>query len=235
MLSTEPSDPLPPAPTPTPTSARAWRLAELLLLFGAGPALLAMAPSWMVIPGIMMGAGVCLTLLLTDRGFERRQLWNSQAARAQWIPMMVRTGIGCLALLLAVALLRPEALFQLPRTRPLLWLAILVGYPLLSVYPQEIIFRTFFFHRYRELLVHSRWQVVASAAAFGYAHVVLHNVPSVLLSAVGGVLFASTYLRSRSTLLAAVEHAIYGCFVFTVGLGGLFYAGGRTLSSTLRL
>jgi membrane protease YdiL (CAAX protease family) len=76
---------------------------------------------------------------------------------------------------------------------------------------------------------------MTSALAFGYAHIVLHNWPSVLLSTIGGVLFASSYRRSQSTLLVAVEHAIYGCFVFSVGLGGLFYAGGRTLSSTFRL
>jgi uncharacterized protein len=149
-------------------------------------------------------------------------------------PMLVRTAVGCLALLLLVVLVRPQGLFQLPRTRTGLWLIIMVAYPLLSAYPQELIFRTFLFHRYRRLLP-ARALLVVSAVAFGYAHIVLHNWPSVLLSTIGGVLFASTYARSRSTLLAAIEHAICGCFVFTVGLGGLFYAGGRTLSSTFRL
>jgi membrane protease YdiL (CAAX protease family) len=85
------------------------------------------------------------------------------------------------------------------------------------------------------LALPARLLLMTSALAFGYAHIVLHNWPSVLLSTIGGVLFASSYRRSQSTLLVAVEHAIYGCFVFSVGLGGLFYAGGRTLSSTFRL
>jgi membrane protease YdiL (CAAX protease family) len=133
-----------------------------------------------------------------------------------------------------VVAVRPEALFQLPRTRTGLWLIIMIAYPLLSVYPQELIFRTFLFHRYRVLLP-PRALMLTSALAFGYAHIVLHNLPSVLLSTLGGLLFASTYRRSQSTLLVALEHALYGCFVFSVGLGGLFYAGGRTLSSTFRL
>ena len=223
-------------PAATTSLTSRWRWVELVLLFGAGPALLAQAPGVLVIPGILVGAGVCLALLLRDPAFDRRSLWNSAAAsdRQLLAPMLVRTAIGCLALLLLVFLVRPEALFQLPRTRPGLWLIILVAYPLLSVYPQELIFRTFLFHRYRALLP-PRALLAASAVAFGYAHVVLHNLPSVLLSLLGGLLFASTYQRSRSTLLVAIEHAIYGCFVFSVGLGGLFYAGGRTLSSTFRL
>jgi membrane protease YdiL (CAAX protease family) len=223
-----------PAVTTGERARSRWRAAELLLLFGAGPALLARAPAAMVIPGILSGASICLALLLRDRGFDRRLLWNATGARQAWGPMLLRTAVGCLALLLLVVVVRPEALFQLPRNRTGLWLIIMVAYPLLSVYPQELIFRTFLFHRYRDLLP-ARMLLVTSALGFGYAHIVLHNWPSVLLSTIGGVLFASTYQRSRSTLLVAAEHAIYGCFVFSVGLGGLFYAGGRTLSSTFRL
>lgn len=213
---------------------RGRHLAELLVLFGFGPALLSRAPAWMVIPGILLGAGLCLVLLLRDRGFDRRQLWDAAGARRSWRPVLIRTAVGCLALLVLVVAVRPEALFQLPRTRPQLWLLILIAYPVLSVYPQELIFRTFLFHRYRELLG-PRGLVILSAVAFGYAHIVLHNWPSVALSTLGGLLFADTFRRSRSTLLAALEHAAYGCFVFSVGRGGLFYAGGRTLSSTFRL
>jgi membrane protease YdiL (CAAX protease family) len=222
-----------PAAGETPARSR-WRWLELLALFGAGPALLARAPGAMVIPGILIGAGVCLTLLLRDRSFDRRRLWNTEGVRRSWRPMLLRTTMGCLALLLLVVAVSPEALFQLPRTRTGLWLLIMIAYPLLSVYPQELIFRTFLFHRYRDVLP-PRALLVVSALAFGYAHIVLHNLPSVLLSTLGGLLFASSYRRSNSTLLVALEHALYGCFVFSVGLGGLFYAGGRTLSSTFRL
>jgi membrane protease YdiL (CAAX protease family) len=211
------------------------RLAELVLLFGLGPLALAVAPGRLVIPGILAGAGLCLALLLRDASFDRRQLWNAGAARRQLGPVLVRTAVGCLGLLVLVWLLAPQALWSLPRQRPWLWLVIMIGYPLLSVYPQEIIFRTFLFHRYAGLLARPWLRVLASGVLFGYAHVVLHNLPSVLLSTLGGLLFATSYRRSGSTLLAAVEHALYGCFVFTVGLGTLFWAGGRSLSAVLRL
>jgi membrane protease YdiL (CAAX protease family) len=211
------------------------RWVELAVMFAIAPLALATAPSWLVIPGILAGAGICLTLLLRDASFDRRRLWDALGARRGLGHMLVRTAVGCLALLVLVLWRRPEALFAFPRERTGLWVMVMIGYPLLSVYPQEIIFRTFFFHRYAALFRRPRALVIASALAFGGAHVVLHNVPAVVLSTLGGLLFAATYQRSRSTLLCAVEHAIYGCFVFSVGLGGLFYAGGRSLSSAFRL
>ena len=47
---------------------------------------------------------------------------------------------------------------------------------------------------------------------------------SLVLSTVGGLLFGATYLRTRSVLLASVEHTLYGCAIFTVGLHEYFYA-----------
>jgi membrane protease YdiL (CAAX protease family) len=36
---------------------------------------------------------------------------------------------------------------------------------------------------------------------------------------IGGILFAYTYQKTKSTLLVSIEHAIYGCWLFTVGMG----------------
>jgi membrane protease YdiL (CAAX protease family) len=136
-------------------------------------------------------------------------------------------------LLLTLALRGPHALFLLPRTRPGLWAAICLMYPLLSVYPQEIMFRTFFFHRYGALFRSPVAAVLTNAVLFGWAHVMVHNWTAVLMTAVGGVLFATTYQRSRSTLLVAVEHALYGDFVFSVGIGGMFVNGVRLLTKVM--
>ena len=48
---------------------------------------------------------------------------------------------------------------------------------------------------------------------------------AVALCVIGGWLFADTYSRTRSLWLASAEHALYGCLVFTVGLGRYFYGG----------
>ncbi|HXB22539.1 MAG TPA: hypothetical protein VNV88_14225 [Candidatus Solibacter sp.] len=46
-------------------------------------------------------------------------------------------------------------------------------------------------------------------------------------STIGGLLFALTYQQSGSLLLACIEHAIFGNFIFTIGLGQFFYHGAR--------
>jgi len=65
--------------------------------------------------------------------------------------------------------------------------------------------------------------------AFGFAHIILGNWLAVALSCVGGLLFAFTYHTSNSLLLACVDHAIFGNFLFTIGLGRLFYHGAARL------
>ena len=101
----------------------------------------------------------------------------------------------------------------------------MVLYPALSVYPQELVFRSFLFHRYAPVFGEGPGMVAASAAAFGYVHIIFGNWFSVAASGVGGWLFASRYLRSRSLFTASVEHSLYGILIFTIGLGRYFYHG----------
>jgi membrane protease YdiL (CAAX protease family) len=155
------------------------------------------------------------------------------------LPSILAGGIRTLLVwagLFAVALLArgPQGLFFLPRARPALWLAIILLYPIFSVYPQEVMYRTFFFHRHGGLLPGPRARILVNAALFGWAHVIVHNLVAMLLTVVGGALFALTYQRSRSTLLVSAEHALYGAFVFTVGIGGMFVTGVRLLSRVMR-
>jgi len=123
---------------------------------------------------------------------------------------------------LGVAWLDPQHLFILVRERPWLWLLIIVAYPVLSVVPQELVFRSFFLHRYRDILGSDSATVACSALAFGFAHLVLHNWVAVVLTLLGGLLFARTYWKTRSLPAVAWEHALYGVSLFTVGLGHHF-------------
>ena len=66
---------------------------------------------------------------------------------------------------------------------------------------------------------------MGSALVFSYGHIVFENSLAVGLSFIGGLLFARTYVSTRSTFAAAFEHALYGCFIFTIGLGQYFYHG----------
>lgn len=212
-------------------ASRRQRWIELVLVFVAGPGLLSLGPRWMVLVAIVGGGAGALAWLLRDPTFPRHRLVDGRAARAG-LPSLLPRALLALAVIFVVALVarRPTGLFFLPRTRPGLWLAISMLYPVLSAYPQEIMYRTLFFHRYGELFRTPLAATVCNALLFGWAHILVHNLTAMLLTTGGGLLFAFTYLRARSTLLVAVEHALYGDFVFTVGIGGMFVNGIRLLS-----
>ncbi|MEM9558173.1 MAG: CPBP family intramembrane glutamic endopeptidase [Acidobacteriota bacterium] len=216
----------------TAARRRALRLTELVVVFLAVPlALYAVRHDFgqIIIPTLLVVGGTCLVLLLLDPSFDRRRLWMPARRDASWradLGRIVRLFVpSALAVALLVAFVAPELLFELPRRRPVLWLVILVAYPLVSVYPQELIFRTFFFHRYRDLFPDHAWLIAASGLSFGLAHVFFGNWLAPLLTLVGGLLFARTYARTRSTALACFEHALWGDFLFTIGLGHFFYGG----------
>lgn len=110
-------------------------------------------------------------------------------------------------------------LFIVLRTKPLLWVVILFVYSLLSVYPQELLYRTFFFQRYQSLFKNEKLFVFINAIIFSLGHLFFKNALVIVLTFLGGLLFAITFNKTKSTLLVSIEHTIYGCWLFTAGMG----------------
>lgn len=172
---------------------------------------------------------LCLMALLLSRSFSCRQLWIGNAKRADLKPILKRFVIAAVLLAAFVAYVTPDMLFNFVRQAPHVWIIVIMLYPILSVYPQGVIYRSFLFHRYRELF-RSPWQrIIASAVAFSFMHIVFGTIIAPTLTLVGGLLFAWTYERTKSQLLASFEHAMYGCLIFTVGWGWFFYHGAREM------
>jgi membrane protease YdiL (CAAX protease family) len=92
-------------------------------------------------------------------------------------------------------------------------------YSLFSVYPQELIYRTFFFRRYQTLFKTKYALIFSNALLFALAHLFFESVLVLVLTFIGGLLFAVTYLKTKSIVLVCIEHAIYGSWLFTVGMG----------------
>jgi hypothetical protein len=210
----------------TPSSIRLW--AELVVLYAVLPLAACTVRRtfgrW-VLPILLVSAGVLLLVLLRDPAFDRTRLWNAHGWRLSLMRSLKRLAVGGGALLVLVLAFQPERLFAFARERPGLFAFVLVAYPVLSVYPQELVFRTFPFHRYRNLVTGERSMIAISGLSFGLAHAFLWNWIALVLSTLGGLLFASTYARSRSTLQVSIEHSLWGDFLFTLGLGIYFYGG----------
>ena len=122
---------------------------------------------------------------------------------------------------LFVFLTNKDALFNVMTTKPKLWVLILFVYSFFSVYPQELIYRTFFFERYRELIKNKTLLIFINAIVFSLGHIFFRNTLVLVLTFFGGLLFAFTYSKTKSTLLVSIEHAIYGSWLFTVGMGDM--------------
>jgi membrane protease YdiL (CAAX protease family) len=127
-------------------------------------------------------------------------------------------GIGVLTSLY-VWFVEPAALFYVPLNNPTLFVLILGVYSVFSVWPQEVIYRTFFFERYAVLFQNKKVLVFVNAIVFSLAHLFLKNILVLILTFFGGLIFGMTYLRFKSTTMVTIEHAIYGNWLFTVGMG----------------
>ena len=126
----------------------------------------------------------------------------------------------------AVSLLLPSKFLSMPLQRPEVWQRVMIFYPLLSVIPQELAYRTFFFHRYFPLFGrHRRMLYVTNGMLFGIGHIVFANWFAVISTALIGMLFAYRYHRTESFWAVCLEHTLWGWLVFTVGLGGFFFTG----------
>jgi len=210
-------------------SRRRWLALEFLLLFFVLPAMYAVYGFSFVHPVVAMWgfSASLLVVLLRSGELDRAHLWTGphQITGRQIRLILARfMALGTL-LVLWVVVLEPDRLFGFPRMRPRLWLIVVCLYPVLSVYPQGIAYRAFVMQRYGELFGCGWKGVVASALAFSFAHITYWNPVAVFLTFAGGLLFAATYVRTRSIILSGIEHALYGNLIFTIGLGHYIYSG----------
>jgi membrane protease YdiL (CAAX protease family) len=206
---------------------------EFVLLFIAGPALFAYTRHRIpAIPALWVLMAWCLWVLLHDARFDRGHLWDAQAFW-HYAPQVL--GLFGFVLCIGIVLIRrhaPELFLGLPRSNPRIWALLMVFYPILSVYPQGIIFRAFIFDRYRDLFGPGWAIVTASAVAFTWVHIVFHNKLALILTGLGGVLFGLRYLQTGSLFISSFEHALYGCAIFTIGIGRSFYHAAMRRSAT---
>lgn len=219
------------------TPQKSVRWLEMLAIFGGGPTLLWQFPGILGGPVLfaflwVMGL-LCAVGLFYDQKFDRRKLWNAQAVLPAMGWLVGRWVIICIVLTAVFGLLSGHALAYLPIDVPtglfsifhredvpsFLPLLILIFYPWVSVYPQNVIYRAFFCQRYRPILGGGWGLILTNATAFSLGHIMFNNWIVLLLTFVGGIIFTRTYLKSRSLLLATIEHALYGLFCFYLGIG----------------
>jgi uncharacterized protein len=200
------------------------------MLFAALPLAYRFAPVRIpALPLLWAVAAYAWFQLAHDAHFDRARMWNIGTLPGRIAVILGIFTVVALLLWLGVRRFAPHLEWNFVRSNPAFWAIVMVAYPVLSVYPQGIIYRAFFFERYGTFFP-SRWaMILASAAAFAFMHLIFRNWLAVALTFAGGILFAWRYTETGSLATSSFEHALYGCWLFTVGLGQYFYHG--TISS----
>jgi hypothetical protein len=209
------------------------RPVELILLFALLPlSLLALRSSGirvLPLPVLWLASGFCLYLLWQGKVRLGQMTGPAQDDRPSrqgvLIELLISIAICSLLLLALYPLISNEQMFRFPRERPLVWVIVLVLYPLLSVVPQGIVFRRWFLARYHSFLGNGWLMILVGAVCFGFSHILFGNFVAPLVTFVGGLLFMRTFLRTGSGWLADLQHAVLGDVAFTIGYGQWLYSG----------
>ena len=176
-------------------------------------------PSVVLIPVLIF---IIFVLRKSDE-FRIRELVTLKVSKEGWIRSGIVVILSTIVLLSGVYIFDRENLFNLPRANPFIWMLLCIFYPVFSAYAQEIIFRTFLYHRYK-ILFSKTWSfVLASGITFSFAHIVYYNPISMILTLFAGLFLSFVYYKTRSVLFTAILHGLLGIMVFTVGLGQYFW------------
>ncbi len=195
------------------------RLIEMVALFVVVPVLLAM-PISIYIKLITAGLGLIYAIYYGVRDRLYKNIFTIERPSASFLFRMLGIGLGIfLGGVFAVYNYDDSLLFSVVKHKPWLWFFILIFYTLFSVVPQELVYRHFFWKRYSYLFSNKTLFLLINMMCFSLCHLFLWHSLVMVLTFVGGGLFAYTYQKEKSMLWVCAEHALYGNIIFTIGMG----------------
>lgn len=204
-----------------------YLLTEFLILCIAVPGYIIVTKSAPFLFVFLWGAVLYGYFILKTSHHETiMHIWKWKAVNwGNLKPILIRWVLASIGMLGFIYFYDPSHMLFITRERPEILPYLLTLYPLLSALPQEFIFCSFFFCRYIRFFGRGKWMVAASTLVFAYAHVLYINPIAPTLSLLGGYIFATTYLKTKSLALVTIEHGLYGNALFVTGLGWYFYSG----------
>lgn len=178
------------------------------------------------VPIVIVISAFCARLLYSKGVLQKHWHRMKKIRRTELTPLILPFLLITFSLIVVTLAFIPDKFLHLPFEQPNKWLLLLLLYPIISVIPQEIIFRTFFFHRYKKIIQKKNHRAVLGSVSFGFAHLIYGNWIAVLLSFLGSLLFSFRFIQSKSTAVVVIEHSLLGLCIFTIGLGQYFVAQG---------
>lgn len=211
------------------------RLLEFTLFYLGIPVLVWVTKSQdVLLPVLWLGGVFAWIMLRYGRGNQPvAPVVSRSTLRKEAGFVFLRFLIVAVVLTVALYFYHREWLFWLPRKSLGLWGLIIIAYPLLSVWPQALIYRLLFERRYAQVFSSARISLLAGTLVFCFAHIPFDNCWALAFTLPGGFLFLRTYRRTGALWLSTLEHALYGDLLFTVGWG-LCLANSGTLHLFMR-
>lgn len=175
---------------------------------------------WLKIVPLLFIAFMFLLFLLRDPEFDKRIFfrWNKRYLRKS-LPRILSIS---LLLVWFTWWIFPDLFFVFPIQNFNGYLLTLLLYPIVSVIPQEIIYRVYFFHRYRNLVPEKYLLMLSNAIIFGLTHLIYGNWVAPIATFLVSWIFIFNYLKTKSLLHVSFEHYLYGLLMFSVGFGYYF-------------
>lgn len=169
---------------------------------------------------------IAVLMLIADPTFRLRDELRRGIRWRNGLSIVILFLIAGSAASLWIKHYHPSWFLEFPTNRPETYKRIMIAYPLFSVAAQELLYRSFFFHRYGPLFgTHTELIVIVNGLLFGFAHVVMDSTFAVAATALGGLILAARYAMSRSYWAVFIEHTLWGWLIFTIGLGRYFFTG----------
>ena len=162
------------------------------------------------------------TLSIVILYFDKSFSFTSLRKKVDWKFIIIFSLIFLSLSFFYVILVDKDLLFIFPKTNFELWLLVILIYPFLSVIPQEIVYRVFFFQRYFPNERSFYFLTLLNMIVFSYGHIVFNNVHAILITAIVSPVFTYAYLK-KSFFTCIILHALGGQIIFTLGLGKYFF------------
>ena len=154
--------------------------------------------------------------------FDKTFLFTSLKKKIDWKFVIIFSVIFFFLGFFYVLLVDKNLLFIFPKTNFKLWLIVIFIYPFLSVIPQELVYRVFFFQRYFPNINRFYFPMFLNLAVFAYGHLVFGNMHAIIITAIVSPIFTYAYLK-KSFLTCVILHTLGGQIIFTLGLGKYFF------------
>lgn len=154
--------------------------------------------------------------------FDKTFLFTSLKKKIDWTFVIIFSVIFFFLGFFYVLLVDKNLLFIFPKTNFKLWLIVIFIYPFLSVIPQELVYRVFFFQRYFPNIYRFYFPAFLNLVVFAYGHLVFSNMHAIIITAIVSPIFTYAYLK-KSFLTCVILHTLGGQIIFTLGLGKYFF------------